>query len=90
MDMAACRVTRGAREIPLTPIQFKLLEVLMRAEGQVVRRREIVNEVWGLGTHVEENTLDSAMASLRTMLDKGHPRRLIQTVRGFGYRLDTV
>jgi DNA-binding response OmpR family regulator len=88
MDISTHRVVRGTREIELSRIQFLVLEVLMRAAGQVVRRRDIIDAAWGTGSWVEDNTLDVTMRSLRSALDHGHPRRLIRTVRGFGYRLD--
>jgi DNA-binding response OmpR family regulator len=90
MDTATHHVVRGTRAIQLTKTQFRVLEVLMRSAGQVVRRRDIVDEVWGTGAWVEDNTLDVAIGSLRAALDKGHSRPLIRTVRGFGYRLDTT
>jgi two-component system response regulator MprA len=88
LDPVTRRVIGGTRELLLSRTQFRVLEVLMRAAGQVVRRRDIVDEVWGRGAWVEDNTLDVAIGSLRSALDKGHSRRLIRTVRGFGYRLE--
>jgi DNA-binding response OmpR family regulator len=80
------------RQSPRSPVlavrQFRALEMLMRSPGQVVRRRHVVDEVWGKGAWVEDNTLDVAIGSLRSAVDKGHSPRLIRTVRGFGYRLE--
>jgi two-component system response regulator MprA len=90
MDTASHYVARGTRELQLTPTQFRVLEVLMRSAGQVVRRRDIVEEVWGPGAWVEDNTLDVAIGSLRSAVDKGQSHRLIRTIRGFGYRLETT
>jgi DNA-binding response OmpR family regulator len=89
LDAGAHTVTRDGAELSLSRTQYRVLEVLMRAAGQVVRRRELVDEVWGPGAWVEDNTLDVAIGSLRALVDRGHARRLIRTVRGFGYRIET-
>jgi DNA-binding response OmpR family regulator len=90
LDAGAHSVTRGGTELSLSRTQYRVLEVLMRAAGQVVRRRELIDEVWGRDAWVEDNTLDVAIGSLRALVDKGHARRLIRTVRGFGYRIETA
>jgi DNA-binding response OmpR family regulator len=54
----------------------------------VVRRREILSDVWGQGASVEDNTLDAAMSSLRSRVEFDGRPRLIHTIRGFGYKLE--
>jgi len=88
LDTSAHSVTRAGQPLCLSRTQFRLLEVLMRAAGQVVRRRDLIDDVWGRDVWVEDNTLDVAIAALRAAVDKGQARPLIKTVRGFGYRLD--
>lgn len=88
LDDASHRVTRDGVDIRLSPIQYRLLHALLRAQGQVVRRRELIDEAWGASAWVEDNTLDVAVGSLRALIDRGRKRRLIATVRGFGYRID--
>lgn len=87
LDEGTHRVVRDGDDIRLTPLQYRLLRAMMRAHGQVVRRRELIDEAWGHDQWVEDNTLDVAVRSLRALVDKGHKRRLIHTVRGFGYQL---
>lgn len=88
LDPEAHRVVRGTREIVLSRTQFMMLETLMRRSGQVVKRRDLIDSVWGAGTHVEPNTVDVAMRALRSAVDRHEHRALIHTVRGFGYCLD--
>jgi DNA-binding response OmpR family regulator len=86
-DLTQRRVFRGAREIHLTPTEFRLLEVLMRHNGRVTSRYAILDAVWGPMEKVEENTLDAFMKLLRRKVDEGESIKLIHTVRGFGYCL---
>jgi DNA-binding response OmpR family regulator len=63
---------------------------MMRHQGSVLRREALINAVWGYEETVENNTLDVFMKQLRGKIDEGHDDKLIQTVRGFGYRLSPV
>ena len=87
LDPASHDVFRGDRKILLTRTEFRLLEFLMRRAGRVVSRNSILDAVWGLDQNVENNTLDVFIKLLRSKIDNGHERRLIYTVRGFGYSL---
>jgi DNA-binding response OmpR family regulator len=91
MDDASHEVYRGARLISLTRTEYLLLKVLLRNAGHVVSRDEIVRSVWGAPNTIESNGVDVHIKSLRGKIDQ-RGRRLIETVRGFGYRLrgDTV
>ena len=62
----------------------------MRNPHSVLRRESIINAVWGYEETVENNTLDVFMKQLRSKIDEGHENKLIQTVRGFGYRLSPM
>ncbi len=86
LDPAARRVTRAAVEIPLTPREYSLLELLMRNPGRVITRDSILESVWGHGSDVNENTLEAFVRLLRLKLDTREPK-LIQTVRGIGYMM---
>ena len=85
LDPGTHQVFRGRQELRLTATEYRLLEFLMRRAGGVASRRAIVEAVWGLDAEVEENTLDAFVRLLRTKVDHGHKKPLIQTVRGFGY-----
>jgi DNA-binding response OmpR family regulator len=86
MDVAAHEVSRGHREIRLTRIEFRILEALLRNSGHVVPREELLKAGWG-SAGVDDNSLDVTISTLRSKVDRGHATRLIQTVRGFGYRI---
>jgi DNA-binding response OmpR family regulator len=85
LNPASHQVTRGERQIHLSPTEFRLLELLMRRSGRVVPREAIVQAVWDFDHDVEENTLDTFIRLLRSKVDRDPDHRLIQTVRGVGY-----
>jgi len=87
LNPASHIVTRGEREIHLSPTEFRLLELLMRRSGRVVPRDAIVEAVWDFDHEVEKNTLDTFIRLLRSKIDREHDRKLIQTVRGIGYTI---
>jgi two-component system response regulator MprA len=87
MDPASRQVSRGDREIHLSPTEFRLLELLMRRSGRVVRRDAIVQAVWDFDHDIGENTLDVFIRLLRSKVDRDHNQKLIQTVRGIGYTI---
>ena len=89
VDLRAHRVTTEAGELRLTPTEWHLLEVLVRHPGQLVRRRQLLQEVWGPAYRTETNYLRVYMSQLRHKLeaDPTHPRHLI-TEPGVGYRFE--
>lgn len=87
LDPATHQVTRDGRPITLTRTEYRLLEFLMRRPGTVVPREAIIDAVWGFDESIENNTLDAFIKLLRGKIDSGHSRKLLQTVRGFGYSL---
>lgn len=86
LDSATHYVARAARAIRLTKTEFLVLEVLLRNAGHVVTRAELLKAAWGSAA-VEDNNLDVTISALRAKVDRGKASRLIQTVRGFGYRI---
>jgi len=87
LDPASREVTRGGRKICLTATEFRFLEYLMRRPGRAASRSAIIEAVWGFNEDVELNTIDVYIKLLRDKLDSGTERRLIHTVRGYGYIL---
>lgn len=85
LDRLAHRVTRGGREIPLQPREFRLLEYLMRHAGQVVTRTMLLENVWDYHFDPQTNVIDVHVSRLRSKVDKGFDVPLIHTVRGAGY-----
>jgi two-component system, OmpR family, response regulator len=87
LDPAGHRAWRGDAEIELTAREFALLELLMRHRGEVLTRREILDEVWDFGFDSDSNIVEVYVGYLRRKVDLPFGRRAIQTVRGVGYRL---
>jgi two-component system OmpR family response regulator len=88
MDLIGRRVTRAGKEIDLQPREFQLLEYLMRHAGQSVTRTMLLEEVWEYHFDPQTNVIDVHISRLRSKIDKGFDRAMLQTVRGAGYRLD--
>jgi DNA-binding response OmpR family regulator len=78
---------RGKGLLSLTRTEFSILECLLRSAGRVVTRQRLIETVWGPDREVGNNNLDVFIRFLRTKVDSAGQRRLIQTVRGVGYRL---
>lgn len=83
------KVTKNAKEVPLTAMEYKLLLTLINSQGKVLARNQLLEGIWDIaGDFVNDNTLTVYIKRLREKLedDLQNPR-IIQTVRGFGYRL---
>ena len=88
MNLIARTVHRGATEIDLQPREFQLLEFLMRHAGQSVTRTMLLEKVWEYHFDPQTNVIDVHISRLRSKIDKGFDRAMLQTVRGAGYRLE--
>jgi two-component system KDP operon response regulator KdpE len=89
VDLAAKRVTTAAGEVRLTPIEWHLVEVLVRNEGKLVPGRQLLQEVWGPGYAEETNYLRVHLAHVRRKLEPvpSQPRHF-RTEPGMGYRFE--
>ena len=88
MDLIGRCVRRDGKEIDLQPREFQLLEFLMRHAGQSVTRTMLLEKVWEYHFDPQTNVIDVHVSRLRSKIDKGFERPMLQTVRGAGYRLD--
>jgi two-component system OmpR family response regulator len=88
MDLIGRTVHRQGREIDLQPREFQLLEFMMRHAGQSVTRTMLLEKVWEYHFDPQTNVIDVHISRLRSKIDKGFDRPMLQTVRGAGYRLD--
>jgi two-component system phosphate regulon response regulator PhoB len=84
IDRHSHRATHRGQEVPLTPTEFRLLEVLIRQAGRAFTRYELMDAAIGEDAIVLERTIDVHIKSLRKKL--GEAGELIETVRGVGYR----
>lgn len=85
LDPQAVRVTRGGKDIQLTPHEFKLLHYLLINKGRVLTREMILNRVWKYSMDVDSRVVDVYVGYLRKKIDSGSHKKLISSVRGFGY-----
>jgi DNA-binding response OmpR family regulator len=88
LDLATRVARRGARRIDLTTREFSLLECLMRSPGRVFTRAQLCQHVWEYHFDPESNLVDVYINRLRRKIDDGETTKLIQTVRGAGYRIE--
>ena len=88
MNLIARTVHRSGTEIDLQPREFQLLEFMMRHAGQSVTRTMLLEKVWEYHFDPQTNVIDVHISRLRSKIDKGFDRPMLQTVRGAGYRLD--
>ena len=88
MDLIGRSVHRAGQEIDLQPREFQLLEFLMRHANQSVTRTMLLEKVWEYHFDPQTNVIDVHISRLRSKIDKGFPRAMLQTVRGAGYRLE--
>jgi DNA-binding response OmpR family regulator len=89
INLVSREVQRTGTKIELTPREFALLECLIRTPGKVVTRVEISQTVWGYQFDPGTNFVDVAIQRLRRKIDDPFKRKLIQTIRGVGYALQS-
>lgn len=87
LDTVTREVYRGGVDASLTKTEYLLLEVLMQNPGHVVLRQEIIKAVWGASDAIEPASLDVFVKALRSKVDRDPVRKIICTVRGFGYKI---
>ena len=88
IDPDQVQVLKGGKEILLSPREFKLLHTLAQSPGRVFPRTALLRQVWGEEEYIDERTVNVYVQRLRNKLaDNPSDPKLIETVRGFGYRL---
>lgn len=81
------KVHRKDKEIDLTLKEFSLLEYLMRNADQVLTREQILDHLWDFAFDSFSNVVDVHVKNLRKKIDSGHHEKLLETIRGVGYRI---
>lgn len=89
IDTDQHRVSVGEDELGISPTEYRLLEFFMTHANKVYSRAQLLDQIWGRGTYIEERTVDVHIRRLRKILADHGLESLIQTVRGFGYRFST-
>jgi len=87
LDLLTREVVRGGKRIELQPLEFSLLEYLMRHAGRVISKTMIMEHVWDYNFDPQTNVVEVRISRLRDKIDRGFDRKLIHTVRGVGYVL---
>ncbi len=88
MDLLARVVTRGARVVELLPTEWRLLEYMLRHQGQVLTRTMLLERVWDFAFDPTTNVVDVHVSRLRRKLEGPGEKPVIRTLRGAGYALD--
>jgi len=86
LDQSSQRVSSGEKTVALGPTEYRMLAFFMTHPERVYTREQLLDRVWGGNVYVEERTIDVHIRRLRKALEEHGYDRLIQTVRGSGYR----
>jgi DNA-binding response OmpR family regulator len=86
LSLSAGLASRGGRDLGLTGIEFRILAALMRSQGQLVTYAHLAEAVWAVASGPESNSLEVHISRVRQKLEAGGESRLVETVRGIGYR----
>lgn len=87
IDTVALKVKRNNKDITLTPTEYRILELLSSNKGKVLDRILIAEKVWGFSFNSGTNVIDVHINSLRKKIDNDFNKKLIRTIKGFGYVL---
>ncbi len=87
VDRMQHEVRRAGESVELTPTEFRLLEALMRTPGQVIKRTDLLDRVWGMHFDPGTSLIDVHIANLRKKLETGGKARAIVAVKGVGFKL---
>lgn len=89
LDPVSYRVTCDGAIIDMGPTEFRLLHFFMKHQDRVYSRTRLLDQVWGTNVYIEERTVDVHIRRLRKALEPFGAERLVQTVRGAGYRFSS-
>lgn len=84
------QVTRRGKPIQLSSKEYALLEYLMRNQGRILSKNNIISHVWDFDADILPNTVEVFMNYLRSKVDKPFKQPLLHTVRGFGYKIEAA
>jgi DNA-binding response OmpR family regulator len=89
LDFTRCELRRGGKVVELSALEFKLLTAFVRRSGRLLTREQLLDEVWGHGTHVTDRVVDNQVTNLRKKIEPEPERpRFLLALRGLGYRFD--
>ena len=89
LDSARCELRRAGKPVDLSALEYKLLTAFARRRGRLLTRAQLLDEVWGPGTHVTDRVVDNQVNNLRKKIEPVPERpRFLIAVRGLGYRFE--
>ena len=89
LDFTRCELRRGGTVVEMSALEFKLLTAFVRRSGRLLTRGQLLDEVWGPGTHVTDRVVDNQVTNLRKKIEPEPDRpRYLVALRGLGYRFD--
>ena len=89
LDLARCELRRAGKPVDLSALEFKLLAAFVKRSGRVLSRTQLLDEVWGSGTHVTDRVVDNQVTNLRKKIEPEPDRpQFLVSLRGLGYRFD--
>lgn len=86
LDCSGAVLSRGGVQVSLSPRECQLAELLLRNEGHILPREQVISRVWGFDAEINSNTLDVTMKSIRQKFARLHLAGCIKTIRGIGYK----
>lgn len=89
LDLIARKVSRGNDRLELTAKEFALLSLLVRNQGRILSKMMIAEQIWDMNFDSDTNVVEVAIKRLRNKVDLPYTEKLIHTVRGMGYVLET-
>ncbi|MCW1949550.1 MAG: response regulator transcription factor [Candidatus Shapirobacteria bacterium] len=87
IDTTNYQVKRGTKDIRLSSKEYSLLECLVRHAGQILNKDQLIQYVWSYESDILPNTVEVYIRNLRQKIDQPFKKKLIQTIRGFGYKI---
>lgn len=87
IDTTNYQVKRGTKQIRLSSKEYSLLECLVRHAGQILNKDQLIQYVWSYESDILPNTVEVYIRNLRQKIDQPFKKKLIQTIRGFGYKI---
>lgn len=87
LDTQTLEVKRNGKQLQLTPQEFRLLHYLMSNKGRILTREMILNRIWLSSPDIETRVVDVYMGYLRRKIDSNNSKKLLHSVRGFGYMI---
>lgn len=85
LDNKTLEITRSGKRIQLTPQEFKLLQFLISNKGKILTREMILSQIWHYSSDIETRVVDVYIGYLRKKIDKNRSKKLLHSIRGFGY-----